>query len=185
MQIQTVTAAQQATPSLVTTLLYGRYQVGQVPFWVKVAGSASHVNSVAIGTLPVHDTDWVSPQGELGRRFDRQLQAYLRDARNGFDLQLWEHHDSANQRAAMAFLRTIPCGQTRSYSQQSQFVRRRRGNRFGPRNAGSANHGNHYPLVIPCHRVVRKSGAPGGFMGSSVKAALALKLALLEHEQAS
>ncbi len=169
----------------VDCLLYDRYQVGDVPFWTKVTGTLTHIHSVEIGTLPIKagQGDWIAPQNELGARFDSQLREYLLRIRNTFDLPLWDHGDSDTQRAAMDFLRLIPCGQTRSYSDQAEYVRDRCGGGFGPRNAGTANHGNHYPLVIPCHRVVRKSGNLGGFMGSSQQLAITLKRQLLANEQ--
>jgi len=47
----------------------------------------------------------------------------------------------------------------------------------GARAAGNVMAGNPFPLVIPCHRVIRSDGSLGGFGGG-----LPMKRALLETE---
>ena len=47
----------------------------------------------------------------------------------------------------------------------------------GARAGGNVMAGNFFPLVIPCHRVIRSDGSLGGFGGG-----LAMKRALLERE---
>jgi methylated-DNA-[protein]-cysteine S-methyltransferase len=47
----------------------------------------------------------------------------------------------------------------------------------GARAVGMVMAGNPFPLVIPCHRVVRANGAPGGFGGGT-----RMKMALLAGE---
>jgi methylated-DNA-[protein]-cysteine S-methyltransferase len=47
----------------------------------------------------------------------------------------------------------------------------------GARAVGNVMAGNRFPLVIPCHRVIRSDGTLGGFGGG-----LAMKRALLERE---
>ena len=72
----------------------------------------------------------------------------------GFDLKVWE----AVQR--------IPLGETRSYQEIAQEV----GNPKGCRAIGGANRRNPIPLLIPCHRVIRKDGGLGGFSsGTQIK----------------
>ncbi|MBN1129711.1 MAG: MGMT family protein, partial [Chitinispirillaceae bacterium] len=51
------------------------------------------------------------------------------------------------------------------------------------RAAASVMRKNPFPLVIPCHRVVRSDGSVGGFMGKRKGAAVALKKRLLAREQ--
>ena len=70
----------------------------------------------------------------------------------------------------------IPWGQTRSY----RWVAERLGNAASSRAVGQALKKNPFPLSIPCHRVIRKSGATGGFSGGK-----ALKKRLLELEKAA
>jgi AraC family transcriptional regulator of adaptative response/methylated-DNA-[protein]-cysteine methyltransferase len=70
-------------------------------------------------------------------------------------------------------LRAIPAGQTRSYSD----VARRIGRPGASRAVGRACAENPVVVVIPCHRVIEKSGALGGYGGG-----LSRKRALLERE---
>ena len=56
---------------------------------------------------------------------------------------------------------TIPFGQTRSYGWVAQKIGRPRAMRA----VGQALRKNPYPIAIPCHRVIRSDGTPGGYAG--------------------
>lgn len=56
---------------------------------------------------------------------------------------------------------TIPIGETRSYA----WVARQIGKPKAVRAVGQALRKNPYPLIIPCHRVVRSDGTLGGYAG--------------------
>ena len=56
---------------------------------------------------------------------------------------------------------TIPLGETRSY----QWVAQKIGRPQAMRAVGQALRKNPYPLIIPCHRVVKSDGTPGGYAG--------------------
>ena len=56
---------------------------------------------------------------------------------------------------------TIPLGETRSY----QWVANQIGRPLAVRAVGQALRKNPYPLIIPCHRVVRSDGTLGGYAG--------------------
>ena len=60
-------------------------------------------------------------------------------------------------------LTSIPFGKTRSYQWLATAVSRPK----AVRAAGNANGKNPIPLVVPCHRVIRKSGELGGFTGGT------------------
>ena len=60
-------------------------------------------------------------------------------------------------RAAME----IPLGETRSY----QWVAQRIGRPRAVRAVGQALRKNPYPVIIPCHRVIRSDGKLGGYGG--------------------
>lgn len=79
-----------------------------------------------------------------------------------FDMKVWET------------LQKIPLGETRSYQEIAQQV----GNPRGCRAIGGANRRNPIPLLIPCHRVIRKNGGLGGFSSGTV-----IKEWLLRFEQ--
>ena len=72
--------------------------------------------------------------------------------------------------------RRIPPGETRSYA----WLAAEAGRPGAPRAAGQAMARNKFPLLVPCHRVVRSDGSLGGFGGSI---GLPLKRRLLALER--
>jgi methylated-DNA-[protein]-cysteine S-methyltransferase len=70
-------------------------------------------------------------------------------------------------------LSAIPRGQTVTYRQLAE----KAGFPGSARAAGSALASNPFPLIIPCHRVVRSDGNPGCYQGGKQ-----MKLFLLEAE---
>ena len=56
---------------------------------------------------------------------------------------------------------TIPMGETRSY----QWVANKIGKPKAVRAVGTALRKNPYPLIIPCHRLVKSDGTPGAYAG--------------------
>ncbi len=56
---------------------------------------------------------------------------------------------------------TIPLGETRTY----QWIAHKIGRPKAVRAVGQALRKNPYPLVIPCHRVVKLDGTLGGYAG--------------------
>ena len=63
------------------------------------------------------------------------------------------------RRAVWEATRSIPFGETRSYS----WVAERAGNSRAARAVGQALAENPFLIVVPCHRVVNKDGSLGGF----------------------
>ena len=80
------------------------------------------------------------------------------------------------QRLVLEAVATVPCGATRTYGQISAQIGRPRACRF----VGTTLRRNPFPVVIPCHRVVRADGSPGGFSGGTE-----LKQRMLALENAS
>jgi len=54
----------------------------------------------------------------------------------------------------------IPIGQVRTY----KWVAKKAGSPCAYRAVGSALKNNPWPLIIPCHRVVRSDNTPGGYI---------------------
>ena len=71
---------------------------------------------------------------------------------------------------------TIPIGETRSYS----WVARTIGRPKAVRAVGQALRKNPYPKLIPCHRVIKSDGTPGGYAGKMD--GRKSRLLKLEHE---
>ena len=55
----------------------------------------------------------------------------------------------------------IPIGETRTY----QWIARAIGKPKAGRAVGQALKKNPYPVIIPCHRVIRRDGTLGGYQG--------------------
>jgi len=73
---------------------------------------------------------------------------------------------TAFQQAVWRELRRIPPGETRTYAQIAAAA----GNPGAARAAGSANGANPVAVLVPCHRVVRADGSPGGYAwGEAIK----------------
>ncbi|MDE4141853.1 MULTISPECIES: bifunctional transcriptional activator/DNA repair enzyme AdaA [Rhodobacterales] len=70
-------------------------------------------------------------------------------------------HGSAFQREVWDYLRAIPAGETRSYSQIAQEL----GRPSSSRAVARANGSNQLALVVPCHRVLSADGNLTGYGG--------------------
>lgn len=81
---------------------------------------------------------------------------------------------TAFQEAVWAALRAIPPGETRTYAELAAAA----GAPRAVRAAGAACGANPLAVVVPCHRVLRTGGAPGGYAWGVER-----KRALLERER--
>lgn len=127
-----------------------------------------------IDYLPVN-TPILAPQTELAKEVCRQLFAYLSEPGFTFDLCLHINGTTHQQRVWQA-IQEIPFGKTSSYAEIATRLH------SAPRAVGRACGANRLPIVIPCHRVISKSGGIGGFMNASEGNPLKIKRWLLQHE---
>ena len=105
----------------------------------------------------------------------RELEEYFRGQRHGFDLPLDLSLSRGFRLLVQQQLPSIGYGQTRSYRQVAELV----GNPKAVRAVGTACATNPLPVVLPCHRVLRSDGTPGGYAGGT-----AAKTTLLNLEAA-
>lgn len=103
----------------------------------------------------------------------RQLQAYFDGRLSRFDLPL-APAGSPFEKRVWAAMQQIPYGETRCYGDLATDIG------SAPRAVGRACGHNPIPIVIPCHRVLAKTGL-GGYSGSG---GLDTKQALLRLEGA-
>ena len=66
-----------------------------------------------------------------------------------FQIQVWEE------------IKKIPRGETLSYKQIALMIGRPKSSRAVANACGK----NPYPIIIPCHRVVKSNGSLGGYSG--------------------
>lgn len=104
-----------------------------------------------------------------------QLSEYLQGRRQTFDFKT-DITGTPFQKAVWKQLQKIPYGQTSNYSLVAQQIDRPKAMRA----VGTAIGKNPLLMVIPCHRVLTKTGQLGGYRGG-----LTMKKALLNLEQAN
>lgn len=103
----------------------------------------------------------------------KQLQEYFLGQRKVFDIPIC-FEGTEFQNAVWKKLIDIPYGQVMSYSELAV----EKGNPKAARAVGSACNKNPIAIIIPCHRVVGKSGSLNGYAGG-----ITIKESLLELEK--
>ena len=91
----------------------------------------------------------------------RELEEYFAGRRRAFDLPLDRSLSRGFRLLVQQHLPQIAYGQTRSYGQVAELV----GSPRAVRAVGTACATNPLPVVVPCHRVLKADGAPGGYVG--------------------
>lgn len=105
----------------------------------------------------------------------KEVIEYFQGSRSRFEMPLDLSKATPFQKKAYQVMLTIPFGEVRTYRWLAEKI----GNPKALRAVGSANARNHWPLVIPCHRIV---GSDGRLTGFSAPGGLALKEELLRLE---
>jgi len=114
------------------------------------------------------------PTNPLLQEAVRQFEAYFDDPGWRFSLPLPDIGTAYQQKVWQALL-AIPPGTARSYAAIATELH------SAPRAVAGACRANHFPLVIPCHRVVASHGL-GGYCGAVAGPFLDIKRWLLRHE---
>ncbi|MBI5427610.1 MAG: methylated-DNA--[protein]-cysteine S-methyltransferase [Nitrospinae bacterium] len=97
------------------------------------------------------------------KKIKRQFDLYFSGKLRKFSCPLDFGGATAFQKKIWTRLTAIPFGETRSY----QWLAQAAGRPSACRAAGNANGKNPLPIVVPCHRVVRKNGELGGYSGGT------------------
>ncbi|GAB2646411.1 methylated-DNA--[protein]-cysteine S-methyltransferase [Vibrio panuliri] len=125
------------------------------------------------------ETETTQPE-HLGTRDDNftllcktkvQLDEYFSGIRNQFDLPL-AAQGTPFQNQVWQALTTIPFGETWSYQQLADAIN----NPKAVRAVGLANGKNPISIIVPCHRVIGKSGKLTGYAGGVERKAALLQL---------
>ncbi|ADU26949.1 methylated-DNA--[protein]-cysteine S-methyltransferase [Ethanoligenens harbinense] len=101
----------------------------------------------------------------------RELDAYFEGQLKAFSVPPAFVYGSPFSRKVWQAIAAVPYGQTVSYQQLAAD-----GGVSGARAAGNAVGRNPIPILVPCHRVLRKSGELGGFSGGVQVKRLLLRL---------
>ena len=104
----------------------------------------------------------------------KQINVYLKDPKWQFDIP-YVLEGTPFQKQIWQKLTTIPYGKTCFYSDIARDLG------TGPRAVGGACRNNPIPIIVPCHRVLAKSGI-GGYDGDWGGGKVNIKSHLLRHE---
>jgi len=115
------------------------------------------------------------PPDAATRRIARALENYFKQPRRTLKLPLVLNGTEFQRRVWRALVR-IPPGEVRQYGELAAALK------SSPRAVGNACRANPIPVVVPCHRVVARTGL-GGFMGREAGRAIQIKQWLLAHER--
>lgn len=107
--------------------------------------------------------------------FFKELDAYFKGNLRQFKQRMKFLIGTPFERKIWLALKTIPCGETRTY----KWIAEQAGSVAAVRAAGQALKKNPLPIVLPCHRIVASGGGIGGFSCGVEK-----KIWLLRHEGA-
>ena len=115
-------------------------------------------NDIVLGLKVVESCDNVSEVTGHFAQVAKQLDEYFAGRRTKFELNI-SPKGTAFQKKVWAELLKIPYDKTKSYKEIAETI----GNPNAQRAVGSACNKNPILLIIPCHRVVSKSGKLTGF----------------------
>lgn len=101
-----------------------------------------------------------------------QLEEYFDSSRKQFSVPI-QPEGSSFQHLVWNELQQIEWGHTKSYGE----IAHRIGKPGASRAVGNANNKNPIPIIIPCHRVIGRTGQLTGYAGG-----LEIKSQLLQHE---
>jgi len=115
------------------------------------------------------------PRSVFAQRVCEQLSAYLSDPDFCFNLP-FKLNGTVHQNKVWKAMLDIPRGETRSYGELAATLK------SGAQAVGQACGANPIPIIVPCHRIVGRTGL-GGFMRHAGGKPLEIKRWLLAHEQ--
>lgn len=130
-------------------------------------------NDALISLKKVENKFQTDTETALTKKIKTQLYEYFAGKRKFFDIKI-NPIGTEFQKLVWKELKNIPYGETKSYSEIAKNI----GSPKSQRAVGSACNKNPIFLIIPCHRVISKSGKLSGFAyGDDIK----MKLHQLEN----
>jgi len=108
----------------------------------------------------IYNAELLPGQSKHFDELDKQIKEYFSRKRKEFTIPL-ECNGTNFQEKVWTALQQIPYGETRSYEQQAQFIKKAK----AVRAVAKANGDNRIAIIIPCHRVIGKNGKLVGYGG--------------------
>ena len=116
----------------------------------------------------------IIPKQGLAAKVHKQINEYFQLTRTQFDLPI-DVTGTEFQEKVWRQVDKIAYGESLTYGEIAKAIH------SGPRAVGNACRKNPIPIIIPCHRVVKKTGM-GGYCGSLAGKEIQQKDWLLRHE---
>ncbi len=120
-----------------------------------------------------YQTKILHQKNSILKNTEKELSEYFSGNRKKFDI-IYLIEGTEFQKKSWKWLGIIPYGETRNYQEQAIHIWHAK----AVRAIGWANHNNPIVIIIPCHRVIGKSGKLVGYGGW-----LDRKIWLLKHEK--
>lgn len=111
----------------------------------------------------------------IAEQANKQFEEYFKHAHNDWTLPLVKSGTEFQQKV-WHYLQTIPLGETRYYSDVAKALN------SSAQAVGNACRANPFVIIVPCHRVISKSGL-GGYDGQTSGQNIVIKQWLLDHER--
>lgn len=141
----------------------------QLPDRLRIEASPRGVTRVTLARGRSPRKRWEAPAGHHAARARREVAQYLAGQRRRFSVPVDLGALPSFQAKVLVTVRRIPFGQVISYATLAARV----GHPAAARAVGNALAANPAPLLVPCHRVVRRDGTWGRYaLGARVKTAL-------------
>ncbi|MDP8269452.1 MAG: methylated-DNA--[protein]-cysteine S-methyltransferase [Candidatus Tenebribacter davisii] len=153
---------------MIETKLYYRNFMGPIGDLTLISDGHSLIE-IKFGPV----TNTVNSNKPILLETEKQLSEYFKKERKVFSIKL-DPIGTEFQLTVWNKLLQIPYGETISYQELASRI----GKKNASRAVGNANGKNPIPIIIPCHRVIRKNGSFGGYAGG-----LKVKKYLLELEK--
>jgi methylated-DNA-[protein]-cysteine S-methyltransferase len=162
---------------MLNTLDNGNYLLDYkfASFALRIKYSDNYIHSAQFVNIQQLEQYNLIPQNPLAQQIIQQLDEYRHNPNYQFNFPLY-YHGSHHCLKVWEIIKQIPTGKVLSYGQIAQLIN------SSPRAVGQACGANPLPIFIPCHRVVAKGQALGGFNLSTTEFYLGIKRNLLIHE---
>jgi len=151
---------------------YFVYSFNSLKTKVLITEENNAITSLYLRAKPEIPEGFIKVETPLLKKASAQIEEYLNGKRKKFALPL-SMRGTEFQMDVWRALQTIPYGETRSYKEIAELVKRPK----AVRAVGMANHRNPISIIVPCHRVIGHDGSLTGYGGG-----LPLKRRLLDLE---
>lgn len=140
----------------------------KLPLHVVFHAKEGALDRIVLSLAPKFSYEIFAPD-QFKLKIKRWLEGYLKGASKRAPLPVDLSLLPPFSQAVLKALCAVPFGQTATYQQ----IAKRSGNAKACRAVGNICHNNRYPLLIPCHRIIKSDGTLGGFaLGSQLKGKL-------------